>query len=889
MHKELGQLLNSDQGIREDLGAIQSHIEALRLSIGSAHMNKAIVEQLRAVLEVYEDITSKIELETILRNISIPPMNQRYENVGIAHETTFRWIFDTEDEGVHASEPEYTPFWWIYYEEVRSQKQKVVAERQNSAKKSFTNWLENGQGIFYISGKPGAGKSTLMKYLCCHDELAGRLTTWAGKDQLIFAKFFFWRPEASQSSWEGLLRGLLAQVMSQSPDLLARAFPGTFGRIQRQSGIPFVFEDQDPKIAFQNLFRPGQPIVGKRFVFFIDGLDEYRGNHKEMADTLLSWTQNFPDTLKLCVSSRESNIFHTAFHGFPQFKIHELTEGDISRLVSSRINSNPRWQAIGTERVDKVVRPIVTKAEGVFLWVSLVLNAVEEGLLNGDGIPELENKIDTCPTELEDLFDFLLKTIHKCDRKWAFAALAIVQAQKVMYEPMMTLFQFSFLDDYCRDKNFPIEELPVDWDGEAIANRIERTKRQLIGRCRGLLDVRHHNSDSSPCSDIVLFTHRSIIEFMDTPGVEAQMKPYMASFDPFDAICRTFLAQMKMSYTSECTLKRTENGTLLEIPLKLNLKLLDVFILARLLEKLDSLQWFLFLDSIGQVLSSLLPDDDGFIASELGLPFKASYYATFMAIETSGYEYLRWALGENAEKFFSQSNHPHVVYHYIEHLVSYNSWRHYMYAIPQQRIIRTLDYCFKHGVSSNIQVPFKPYSFWHQALWTSLIDSMTQHHSVAALMEIFLVYGASSDFTLSFTEDDVAAAASSSTINSGSDRSEFVELTSRGDGFMIESYFSMSVIRCQTEVEYLDPLPARNVHVSSGSKLFELAQKKGKTIKLHDLVEIWVPKHAIRLKRLMDERTLPTTPSPRCREDETLIIDSQDDLNDQVDILSPEL
>src|ERR1700733_637613 len=32
---------------------------------------------------------------------------------------------------------------------------------------AFVSWLQSGAGIYWISGKPGSGKSTLMKYLYC--------------------------------------------------------------------------------------------------------------------------------------------------------------------------------------------------------------------------------------------------------------------------------------------------------------------------------------------------------------------------------------------------------------------------------------------------------------------------------------------------------------------------------------------------------------------------------------------------------------------------------------------------------------------------------------------------------------------------------------------------
>ena len=57
------------------------------------------------------------------------------------------------------------------------------------------NWLESGAGICWISGKPGAGKSTLMKFLTGQDEVRSRLETWttatAKNNRLIIIKHYF--------------------------------------------------------------------------------------------------------------------------------------------------------------------------------------------------------------------------------------------------------------------------------------------------------------------------------------------------------------------------------------------------------------------------------------------------------------------------------------------------------------------------------------------------------------------------------------------------------------------------------------------------------------------------------------------------------------------------
>lgn len=90
----------------------------------------------------------------------------------------------------------------------------------------FLSWLESGSGIFYISGKPGSGKSTIMKFLVREERTTSALKSWAAGKQLAFASFFFWSSGLGlQRSIEGLYRGLLWEALRTCPELIPTVFP----------------------------------------------------------------------------------------------------------------------------------------------------------------------------------------------------------------------------------------------------------------------------------------------------------------------------------------------------------------------------------------------------------------------------------------------------------------------------------------------------------------------------------------------------------------------------------------------------------------------------------------------------------------------------------------
>jgi len=87
-------------------------------------------------------------LEAILESLRYPGMTDRRDALAEAHEETFDWTF-LEGETSFLKE-RYT----IDDQEYNS---------HETVDMTFKSWLrQEGKGLFYITGKPGSGKSTFM-------------------------------------------------------------------------------------------------------------------------------------------------------------------------------------------------------------------------------------------------------------------------------------------------------------------------------------------------------------------------------------------------------------------------------------------------------------------------------------------------------------------------------------------------------------------------------------------------------------------------------------------------------------------------------------------------------------------------------------------------------
>ena len=148
------------------------------------------------MLEATTQSTSKNIQQNIIAALDFPEMPSRYEKVASAHANTFEWIF------------------W------------ATTDLPTNIK-SFTEWLCSEQKLYWITGKAGSGKSTLMKFLASDQ----RMTTtfeqrFATKSSLI-CRFFFWNSVTKlQKSREGLLRTLLSQFFFKcDEDMISKIVP----------------------------------------------------------------------------------------------------------------------------------------------------------------------------------------------------------------------------------------------------------------------------------------------------------------------------------------------------------------------------------------------------------------------------------------------------------------------------------------------------------------------------------------------------------------------------------------------------------------------------------------------------------------------------------------
>ncbi len=484
--------------------------------------------------------------QDLLASLHFPMIQARHEKIEKAHANTYEWIYRQPMPG-------------------------------DSKPVRFVEWLEQRNGIFWIHGKPGSGKSTLMKFICNQAQTRGHLRRWGTNhskalDQLrgvgmegtskpedenlkrlryeteliesyhqrsggngdsngetaklVTAKYFFWNSGSNlQKSQEGLLRSLVFEALRQCPELVGHVLktrsehPG----FAANSGDPGPFFVTAPW-SFEELLLTLRDIISVRmsatFCLFIDGLDEYQEENKrtyrDLVDTL-NQIAKFPNA-KICASSRPWTVFLDAFKNVSEYslKLEDLTHGDIHRFVSDKFEQHDQYQHLKEHDAgyEVLIEDVTNRAQGVFLWVYLVVRELLDGLTYNDSVQMMRQRLNKFPKDLEDFFQHMIESIPPLYRRQAARTFFITMSAP---EPLL-LTLHAFLDYIEDNPEFSLKKDQRLGRTELLRMH-ERMRRQLDGRTKGLLEVVSDSSMEFSCSQFsVDFLHRTVRDFLQSPS-----------------------------------------------------------------------------------------------------------------------------------------------------------------------------------------------------------------------------------------------------------------------------------------------------------------------------------------------------------------------------------
>ena len=375
------------QAIASQIARIDSHSHIIRqdieqMTVRNESGNTAVLEQLErygnqtqaehanlerllnGLNQAQQQEAMKQRGTAILDSLHFPEMEQRWSSIDNPYPETFGWIFEDPDS-------------------------------------IFRAWLSSNEGLFWIRGEAGSGKSTLMKYLHSHSQTQRHLKHWAGNNPFIVAEHYFWYPGSDmQKSSQGLLQTLLYKVLEADKNLIPHVCEERWMTDSRH--LNHHWSHEQLLKAFERIGAN----MSTKFCFFIDGLDEYHPHSQHRPLVSVVKTLASCPNIKVCVSSRPGQPFNEAWERLnTKIKLEDLTSADIQEFTIKTLKAvSSDASCCSDADLRDLSEGVRSKAEGVFLWVSLATGALCERLAVGQEIEQLRLCLDEFPVDLEAYF-----------------------------------------------------------------------------------------------------------------------------------------------------------------------------------------------------------------------------------------------------------------------------------------------------------------------------------------------------------------------------------------------------------------------------------------------------------------------------------------------------
>lgn len=268
----------------------------------------------------------------------------------------------------------------------------------------FHHWVNNPRTLLWITGIPGAGKSTLMR--CIAEEKRRQVSNSCKETVATF--FIHGRGNEIQKSPRGLYRSILHQILPNSPGLMIELTEEYVKNNELKGKFEEKWSWTEDELREFFIHAVLQASRERPLTILVDALDEMG---EENAAKIISEFESIigsdiptpaSNNLRICFSCRHYPVLVAP--GALSISVEKENSRDIRRLVGAG-----RELRSLSERDRAIVMDLISeRAHGVFQWVALVLEQLGPLIRRGKPLAALTAKIHEVPTTLQGLYESLL-------------------------------------------------------------------------------------------------------------------------------------------------------------------------------------------------------------------------------------------------------------------------------------------------------------------------------------------------------------------------------------------------------------------------------------------------------------------------------------------------
>jgi ankyrin repeat protein len=416
------------------------------------HLGNTYVEQQNIFPNrVNEKIEKKKQnlRDVFMANLSFEFMESRLTTISVAQPETCSWLFAT---------PEYHRW-------------------RESAHR------ESNHGFLWIKGKPGAGKSTIMKHALRYAQ------TSLGSDSSVLSFFFNARGYGLEKSTEGMYRSMLHQLYSRYPERLPEPLP-LDSAVFKQQGWPVP--------TLQNMLRDAllDSQCEHDLCWYIDALDECEEDEIRLAvryfETLAVSATTHKIKLFICFASRHYPHITISKHETINLDAQEEHRTDIAIYITKQLCG-------ASERTHDLGKEILQRSSGVFLWAVLVVLVMNKMMDHGATRSQLLAELAQVPDGISGLLENILRDREPSllpTLQWMLFSMEVLGVDELYFAVKTSLGHLSIAVQ------------------DAAGTSQEQKCAFILSSSKGLVEIKDDNSRAQ-------FIHESVREYLLSGGLAA--------------------------------------------------------------------------------------------------------------------------------------------------------------------------------------------------------------------------------------------------------------------------------------------------------------------------------------------------------------------------------